>query len=119
MELNREQIVKACRACASAMCFDCPLWGDENCVRVLTEHGGTLIRELTEENKRLTERLNREAKCQYALATEIVDLKDEVAQIKADTARKMQERLKESLVGFSDEFRYWAEGYIAKIAKSV
>jgi hypothetical protein len=33
-------------------------------------------KKLTEENEKLNERLDREAKCQYDLATKIVDLRD-------------------------------------------
>lgn len=53
-----------------------------------------LIKELTEENEKLNERLDREAKCQYGLATKIVNLLDDVKYIKEETVRKMQERLK-------------------------
>ena len=53
-----------------------------------------LIKELTEENERLNERLDREAKCQYDLATKIVDLRDDVKYIKADTVQKMQEKIR-------------------------
>ena len=52
------------------------------------------VAKLTDENERYEERLCREAKCQDDLAIYIVDLKVEVAQAKADTVRKMQERLK-------------------------
>jgi hypothetical protein len=62
-------------------------------------------KKLTDENERLNERLDREAKCQYDLATKIVNLRDDVKYIKAETVRKMQKRLT------SDEFYIVADDY--------
>lgn len=55
------------------------------------------ITEITEENKRLSERLAREAKCQYELATKIVDLNEKNKMLIADTVRMMQVSLKHTL----------------------
>jgi predicted nuclease with TOPRIM domain len=56
-----------------------------------------IIKELTEENEKLNERLDREARCQYDLCGQIVNLCDDVKYIKEETVHKMQERLKYSL----------------------
>jgi hypothetical protein len=64
-----------------------------------------IVEDLTKENKKLNERLDREAKCQYDLATKIVDLRDDAKYIKADTVRKMQERLKECFYSDSENIR--------------
>lgn len=65
------------------------------------------IKELTEENEKLNERLDREARCQYDLCGQIVNLRDDVKYIKAETAQKMQGRFKERLdittCGYSTE----------------
>lgn len=52
--------------------------------------------ELTEENEKLNERLGREARCQYDLCGQIVNLSDEVKYIKAEIVQKMQERLNDT-----------------------
>ena len=104
-ELNREQIIKALECCASSTgsqaCIGCPL--DE--LNLCSYDGTTpskyalaLIKELAEENERLNERLGREARCQYDLCGQIVNLRDDVKYIKADTVRKMQKRLCEDRV---------------------
>lgn len=49
--------------------------------------------ELTEENEKLNERLGREACCQYDLCGQIVNLRDDVKYIKADTVQKMQKKI--------------------------
>ena len=109
MELNREQIVKAVaelrkRGLSNGGSIGYHAgWCDE--VADLLENALALIRELTEEEEKL--------------GIKNFDLICELSRIKEETVRKMQERLKESLVGFSDVFRYWAEGYIAKIAKEL
>ena len=104
MELNREQIVKGLEVCVTEKpCRECPLLtltdDPDKCKRELMKHALALIRELTEEKERLNERLDREAKCQYDLATKIVDLRDDVKYIKADTVRKMQERFSQIFGG--------------------
>jgi predicted nuclease with TOPRIM domain len=64
-----------------------------------------LIKELTEENGKLNERLDREARCQYDLCGQIVNLYDDVKYVKAETVRKIQQRLT------SDEFYIVADDY--------
>jgi hypothetical protein len=71
----------------------------------------TLIKELTEENEKLNERLDREARCQYDLCGQIVNLRDDVKYIKADTVRK-----------FLDKFKDWPsddQEYIERYAKEI
>lgn len=58
--------------------------------------------ELTEENEKLNERINREARCQYDLCGQIVTLRDDVKYIKADTVQKIQERLRAETITIQD-----------------
>ena len=58
--------------------------------------------ELTEENEKLHKRLGREARCQYDLCGQIVNLSDEVKYIKADTVQKMQEGLRAETITIQD-----------------
>ena len=87
MELNTEQIVKALGYCKSpklTKCYGCPREKEDgHCMYRLNEDALALIRELTEENERL-----RESGVDYR---NIPYIKSEV---RADTVRKMQERLK-------------------------
>ena len=106
MDLNREKIIKALECCTSPdgddTCLLCP-YGDINlCTQSLMAHALSLIEALTEENERLKERLGREAKCQYDLCGQIVDLKaiaeqyrKQFEEAKADTVREFVERLKQ------------------------
>ena len=113
MELNREQIVKALEYFHQRI-LDTDLAKNIYEAEMMAIIDAiALIRELTEE-KEHWEKQYKESEAEYNKAE-----KRGYAFGKADTVRKMQERLKESLVGFSDEFRYWAEGYIAKIAKEM
>ena len=107
--MEREKILEALECCKSKenQCKRCSYYKDETspCFRQMLADALALIRELTEENDQKDE----------TIAGLIGTIKDAYGF----AVRKMQERLKESLVGFSDEFRYWAEGYIAKIAKEM
>ena len=88
MELNREQIIKALECCPEQeYCGDCPY--DNECMGMefLILDALSLIKELTEEN----ERLRAEVSVKKKLLYKCVDLED---RVKADTVRKMQERLK-------------------------
>lgn len=113
MELNREQIVKAMEDCINRpKCIDYPnltLCSGHDFEYLLVQ-ALDLIKELTEENERLSEEL---AKSYNALDEQMnfycsftkskiqnCPIDDEVAKAKADTVRKMQERLKESLDDF-------------------
>lgn len=112
MELNRDQIIKSL-VCISGeeimFCRECRYngVGAFSCRKELAKDALTLIRELTEENEGLNERLNREARCQYDLCGQIVNLRDNVKYIKADTARKIQKFFEEcldiSVYGYSTE----------------
>lgn len=104
-------------------CANCPAClGCEDCVDFLREESLALIKELieesqkwqeayycadsacrelsskcdelTEENEKLNEQINREARCQYDLCGQIVTLRDDVKYIKADTVQKMQEKIR-------------------------
>ena len=100
MELNREDIVKALECHISgklANCEYCPFdkahLFNATCVQAMCENALTLVKELTEENKKLNERLDREAKCQYDLATKIVNLRDDIKYVKEETIQKMQKKI--------------------------
>ena len=59
MELNREQIIKALECCTRQNCNGCPLCdalGDSNdaCLDIIPPKILSLIKELTEENERLS-----------------------------------------------------------------
>ena len=56
MELNREQVIKALECCAKGCCGDCPRSPFSlGCCRKTMLDALSLIKELTEENKKLTE----------------------------------------------------------------
>ena len=118
MELNREQIIKALKCCAyDDACSSCPLQENyTNCVTIMKRDALSLIRELTEENEKLrAERDTFEINYKDLKYRNQELLKDAVAwekecreweyedalmrerlsEIKADTVRRMQERLKE------------------------
>ncbi len=125
MELNRDQIVKALECCASDeyICNQCPIdekiKDDCECGKVVARNALTIIKELTEENAKLArscteltrklEIANLDIECKericesYALqygttADKEVWLKKE----RADTVRKMQERLKAETITIQD-----------------
>ena len=97
MELNREQTIKALECCSSRddnACDTCPLDNLDSidCKRILFALALSLIKELAEENERLSA-------CVMS-KEEVMDIANEAIKqctsiIKADTVRKMQERLKE------------------------
>ena len=86
MELNREQIIKALECCKSPLssdCENCSYTGKrledgvyEGCVNCLVGDALSLIKELTEENERLSQSL--------------ANSKSILANSKADTVRKME-----------------------------
>lgn len=118
MKFDREQIVKTLECHASGKlveCERCPLdkahLFNATCVQAMCENALALIKELTEENEKLNERLDREARCQCDLCGQIVNLRDDVKYIKADTVRK-----------FLDKFKDWPsddQEYIERYAKEV
>lgn len=91
MELNREQIIEALECCAKDDCDNCPNpFG--NCYSNLAGFALALIRELTEENERF-----RASSVDYRNIPHII------ADAKADTVRKMQERLRAAPMWFVDK----------------
>lgn len=106
MKYNREQIEKAAEILegAKVMVLNRDFDDFQNAI-ITALNTFALVKELIEENEKLNERLDREAKCQYDLATKIVDLRDDAKYIKADTVRKMQHRLT------SNEFYIVADDY--------
>ncbi len=97
MKLTKEQIMRATETLEGAKVMVANRDFDEFQNAIITAINAlTLIKELTEENEKLNERLDREARCQYDLCGQIVDLRDEVKYIKAETVQKMQERLNDT-----------------------
>ena len=104
MELNREQIVKVLECCLAdrVICNDCPI--QKECESTpfdatLARYALALIRELTEENERLRNRVtatiiltDKDAERIKKECLERVEL--DIKAIQSDTVRKMQERLK-------------------------
>ena len=90
MELNREQIIKSLECCELGDCYPCIYRMTESgvCQDMLCKEALELIKELTEENESLSQSL--------------ANSKSILANSKADTVRKMQERLREDLRGFVD-----------------
>ena len=94
MKFNGEQITKAAEILegAKVMVLNRDFDDFQNAI-ITALNTFALVKELTEENEKLNERLDREAKCQYDLATKIVNLRDDVKYIKADTVQKMQKKI--------------------------
>ena len=92
MELNREKIVKALECCGQAAtdCFNCPYI--IKCKELYAD-SIALIKQLTEENERLK---SVEFTCGFVKPHKVLEcpIFDEIERTKADTVRKMQERLK-------------------------
>lgn len=110
MELNRENIIKALECCTkSSLCARCPRGDYDTCD--IEADALSLINELTEENKawqmQLIDKEEKADKAYHDLACEVEDLRAEnerlrdtayrleceVHRERADTVRKMQERL--------------------------
>ena len=142
MELNREQIIKALECCASEeyICTQCPIdekiKDDCECGKVVARNVLSLVKELTEENERLRAEANKlDALCDelgvdidvklkhiYELEDKLKAEKADVMyfkdQIRADTVKKMQERLnKECLIDRG--YEVLLEGTIDQIAKEM
>ena len=122
MELNREQIVKALECCGRIgehphNCGGCPLREALDykkrvyCRAFLAQYAISLIRGLTEENARL-----------ISDGFETVDYAiDKIRKAKADTVRKMQERLNEHVekIGFPYDDVVVPARWIYQIAKEM
>ena len=108
MELKREQIIKALECCTSghsvsACMSGCPLYEKENCDCIyddtaLLKYALSLIKKLTEENERLKNSITfrvvmPDEKMEEIKAECIARVELDVKECRADTVRKMQERL--------------------------
>ena len=105
-ELNREQIIKALECCKSpklTKCYGCPRdKEDGHCMYRLNEDALSLIKELTEENERLSgavKQYEEERKYHFEMS------RKRIVEAKADTVRKMQDRLMEC---FNNEVEHLA-----------
>ena len=94
MKFNGEQITKAAEILegAKVMVLNRDFDDFQNAI-ITALNTFALVKELTDENEKLHERLDREARCQYDLCGQIVNLRDDVKYIKEDTVQKMQEKI--------------------------
>ena len=123
MELNREQIVKALECCVDGnSCEECPY--DSAVLTVCTTNMArdalALIRELTEEK----ERIAHESACHRQtvidnLQRSLEYLYEETERVKADTVRKMQERLKAQFCDMCEYGGYDVRRTIDQIAQEM
>lgn len=120
MELNREQVVKALEWCSSGgrNCMKCsedernPRLSKEGCMALQIRNALALVRELTEEN----ERLNIDLEAMRGAAN---SYKMHYEAAKADTVRKMQERLAKLRVVGSYGVHCYLKDDIDQIAKEM
>lgn len=124
MELNREKIIKAWECCHTLAkdCLTCPYENDNNGCIYLEQNALALIKELTEENERLSKEvadLQDELKCeketnehlcsQYMSESHLRHQVEEMLAngmdaVKADTVKKIRKRLhEEAFAVFDDE----------------
>lgn len=108
-DMEREQIIKALECCMGKGCKDCPYrCGNCTCISTLTDDALALIKELTEESDRL-----KELGTTKEIEKELVR-----RQTKADTVRKMQERLKRECL-IDSGYEVLQIGAIDQIAKEL
>ena len=99
MELNRDQVVKALECCNGNECCDAcedcfsPKETGGDCMVFVMRKALALIRELTEENERSAKEIDRLSQV-VLYHNGITEM--EVEEAKADTVRRMQERLKKT-----------------------
>ena len=103
MKPNYEEIIRALQCCTSseksADCpFNCPFGDMSCCEQNLMYHALALIRELTAEK----ERIAHESECHRQtvidnLQRSLEYLNEETERVRADTVRKMQERVKRKI----------------------
>ena len=94
MELNRKQIIEALECCATDDCAgeQCPFYVDcQFCITRISKGALELIKELSQAYEMLSEENNRLMQEKTALECIVSTARN---QAKADTVRKMQERLK-------------------------
>lgn len=131
IEMKPEDVMKALMACASAMCFDCPLWGNENCVRVLAENALALLREKDAQKAVLQKVIET---CENQLAekdAEIERLTKDFLDYQADVKMEISDARAEAIDEFAQRLkRFYAnlkgktvggsvEYHIAQIAKEL
>ena len=117
MELNREQIIKALECLAKAKdvyCKDCAyqVYGGLQCQVQAVRDALALIKEL-EFEKRMLEAQNRNYRQFCDDAAKVRD------RIKADTVRKMQEKVYEAAHDVNEIDAYWITSMIDQIAKEM
>lgn len=122
MELNRNQIIKALECCKSPLTSDCATCAYKGksikngiyvgCVNTLIADALALIKELTEENGRLSGKVaeyEEERKYHFEMS------RKRISETKADTVRKMQERItKHATNGYPRKVRLDVIDQIAK-----
>ena len=110
--MEREQIIKALELCISSRlrCKECPYFigdGDIRCKRAkFLKDIRSLIRELIEENERLQK------------ANDVLLLMPSVADVKADTVRKMAERIERRCIE-GGIYPVLVKNAIAQVAKEL
>ena len=103
MELNREQIIRALELHsqgAVACLHECPYGNLHNCGSAMARDTLSLIKELTEENERLSgavKQYEEERKYHFEMS------RTRIAEAKADTVRKMQELNDEVVKKYMEE----------------
>lgn len=115
MELNREQIIKALECCSKTNCKECPYTPsgkvdifDITCGINMARDTLALIKKLTEENEFHRKTISKNA--QIALNVTV----DEIEKTKADTVRKMQEKLRAKSEYGTINISLWQLDQIAK-----
>lgn len=106
MELNKEQTIKICECCVKNECDKCPIFKEADyCIDILAPNIIALIKELTEENERLAERVLAENhlrnQVEYMLKT-----------VKSDTVREFAERLKKCFDNEIEHLAIYTEGQV-------
>lgn len=101
MKYNREKIIKALEICSDEtkeFCTGCPFIGNGGCKQSsILKLALSVIKELTEDNKRLNKSLEKElldsARVYDNYCRMIVALRKEVDDVKAGTVQKMKEKI--------------------------
>ena len=101
MKFNRKEIIKALEICSDEtkeFCTGCPFIGNGGCKQSsILKLALSVIKELTEDNKRLNKSLEKElldsARVYDNYCRMIVAIRKEVDEIKAGTVQKMQEKI--------------------------
>ena len=90
--MEHNKIIKALEICITEKerCRNCPYYNEAPCILILQRDALALIKELTEENERLKLDV---AVCGAELSRYTENIVQMAKQDRADTVRKMQERL--------------------------